>query len=379
MNIIEENRAKEILECFDLFGTKMGFYAEKKPKFYTAFGGVLSIISILLSVLSFLLYSLDDLKRTSPTATSSSIPSEGYRKIKINEAKIWIPVRITDYYYNFINHEGLIYPDMRYYYVEKNNEVYELKYKKLNYRLCNETSMQNKPDIYSINVPLNKLYCIDTDDLEIGGFWDASFLSFLKMDIYFCKNGENYNESNPNCTTYEKIRKKIGYNNSIRFDIYYPTIQFQPLNYSNPIIILYRNYFYHISKYSNKIARLFLQEYVLTDDHGWFSNNIINNSYWGLSSLNSDDYATPETKDLINQGSTSRFYSLNIHLEPGIILYKRKYKKILTIFTHGLPIMYIVFIIFENISKLFKSAEENKIMIELLFENLKEKPNKFEE
>ena len=40
--------------------------------------------------------------------------------------------------------------------------------------------------------------------------------------------------------------------------------------------------------------------------------------------------------------------------------------------------MYIVFISFENIAKLFKSTEENKIMIELLFENLKEKPNKFE-
>ena len=381
MNTIEENRngTKEFLECIDLFGTKMGFYADSKPKFYTPLGGILSILSFLLIIISFMFFSLDDLKRISPITTSLSIPSEGYRKIKSDKEKIWLPIRIVDYYFNYINHEDLIYPDIQYGYAKRNNfnEPFERKYKKLNYKLCNETSMVNKSDIYLINVPLNQLYCIDTDDLEMGGFWDSTFVGFLQLDFYFCKNGENYNESNPNCTTYDKIKESIGKENSLRLEIYYPTVQFQPLDYNNPIIILYRQYFYKISKYSNQIARLFLQEYIFVDDNGWFSNNIVNNSYWGLNSLNGDDYATAETKNLINEEINSIFYSLNIYLEPGIILYKRKYKKVLAIIVEGLPIMYIVFIIFENIAKLFKSAEENKIMIELLFENLKEKPNKF--
>ena len=331
MTDLNENKAKEILEYFDLFGTKPGFYAEGKPKFYTAFGGTLSIISILISIISFILFSLEDLKRSSPNTTSSYIQSEGYRKIKINEEKIWIPVRITDNYHNFIKYDELIYPDIQYYYIERNNvnETFQVKIKKLGVKLCNETSMIKKPDIYSINFPLNELYCIDADDVEIGGYWDSTFIGYLKIDLYFCKNKEIYNESNPNCTTYDRIRKKIGYNNSLVFEIYYPTVEFQPLNYNNPIIVLYRYYYYHISKYSNKITRLFLQEYVLTDDHGWLGNNIVNNSYYGLSSLTWDDYATSGTEDLINQGSTSRLYSLNIYLEPGIFLYKRYYKKIL--------------------------------------------------
>ena len=380
MSTVEEYKTKGILEYFDLFGTKMGFYTERKPKFYTALGGILSILSILIGVCSLLLSSIDDLKRISPITTSSSIPSKEYRKIKFKDEKIWIPVRITDYYYNFLKYGELIFPDMQYYYAERNNnsENFEIKFKKLNYKLCNETSMINKSDIYSISVPLNELYCIDTDELELGGFWDSDFLSFLKIDMYFCKNGENYSESNENCTTYDKIRKTIGYKNSLKFDIYYPTVQFHPLNYSNPINIMYRHYFYHVSRYSNKIARLFLQEYVLSDERGWFFNNIVNNSYWGLSSLTWDDYATPETKDLINQGSTSRFYSLNIYLEPGIILYKRNYKKLISIFIQGFQIINIVYIVFEKITKLLKAGEQNKIMIKLLFENLKEeKQNKF--
>ena len=200
MNDINDNRTKEILEYFDLFGTKIGFYAEGKPKLYTALGGILSIVSILISLISFFFYSLDDLKRVSPTTTSSSIPSEGYRKVKFNEEKIWIPIRISDYYYNFLNHEGLLYPDMQYHYVEKKkfSEAFDIKIKKLNYKLCNETSMVNLSDIYSISIPLDQLYCVDTDDLEIGGFWDADSLNYIKIDWYFCKNFENFSESNPN-------------------------------------------------------------------------------------------------------------------------------------------------------------------------------------
>ena len=379
MSSKDENRAREILEYIDLFGTKIGFYAEGKPKFYTPLGGILSILSIIISVISFILFSLDDFKRVSPTTTLSSITPEEYHRIKFDEQKIWLPIRITDNYYNFINHTGLIYPEIRYYYAERNNlnETFEIKFKKLNYKLCSETSMANKTDIYKINIPLNQLYCIDTKDIEIGGFWDSTFFGYLKIDLYFCENGKNYDNNNSNCTTYDKKIKKIGFHNSLKFDIFYPTVQFQPLNYKNPIIILYRDNSYQISKYSIKISKLTLQQYVLSDDRGWFYNNIVSNSYYGISSLNSDDY-TALTKNLINQENTSLFYSLEIYLESGITLYTRKYKKILSIFIEALSKMYIVFIIFDKIAQLSKSTEENKLIIELLFENFKEKPNKFE-
>ena len=81
----------------------------------------------------------------------------------------------------------------------------------------------------------------------------------------------------------------------------------------------------------------------------------------------------------MNEGSNSRAYSFNIYLEPGIILYKRKYKKIHSILADALPFALIIFFIFKYISKLFKFTEGNRIIIELLFENLKEKPILFEE
>jgi len=370
-----------IIKYFDLFGTRCTFYSDKMPKLYTVVGGILSIFSILVCIIIFIIFSLDDIKRKSPNTTISSIPNAGYKKIKFNEEKIWIPWRISDYNNNeFVNHTGLLYPIITYYSGTKshNSKNYNLTKKILNYKLCNETSFIHESNIYQISVPLNELYCIDMEELDMGGSWMSEFINYIEFDLYYCENGIKYNETNSKCTTFDKIIKFIGENNSLELSIYFPLVQFQPINKTNPIIVFYRQFYYHLSKYVYKINRIYLQENVMTDDSGWILKKEKNNSYWGINTYNGDTYFSGNEKDLMNEGSNSRAYSFNIYLEPGIIHYKRNYKKIHTIFSDFYPVAYIIFVIMKNISKLFKKAENNKKMIELLFENLKEKPNVFE-
>ena len=371
-----------IIKYMDFFGTKYTFYSNKRLKFYTVAGGILSIISIFFCILIPILFTLDNFKRVSPITTISSIPSEGYRKIKFGREKIWIPWRVVDYNDNiYVNHTGLLFPIIYYIYGSKNKENNKMntKSKELNYTLCNETSMANRNDIYKINIPLNELYCIDMDELDMGGSWITEFINYVQFDLYYCEGGINYNETNEKCTSFEKINHFVGQNNSIKIAFYYPIIQFQPTNKNNPVLVIYRQHFFHLSKYTNKIERIYLQENVLTDDFGWIMKKELNNSYWGVNIIRGDNYFTGKGKDLMNEGSSSRAYSFNIYLEPGIILYKRKYKKLHSILADALPYAFIIFFIFKQISKLFKFTEGNKKIIELLFENLKEKPNHFEE
>ena len=370
-----------VMKYFDLFGTRCTFYSEKMPKYYTLTGGIFSIISILVCILFFIIFSLDDLKRKSPITKTSYIPSIGYKNIKFGQEKIWIPWRISDYNNNeFVNHTGLLYPIIYYYSGTKDVNIkdFNLTRKKLNYKLCNETSMVNKSNIYLISIPLNELYCIEMEDLDIGGSWMTEFIKYIEFDLYYCEDGINYDESNSRCSSSNKIMNFIGDNNSLEISVYYPIVQFQPTNKTTPVIIIYRQYFYHISKYVNKIDRIFLQENQFTDDSGWILKKEYNTSYWGINSINGDTYFKGNEKDLMNEGSNSRAYSFNLYLEPGVIHYKRYYKKLFTIFSDFFPVAYIIFIIMKNISKLFKNAENNKKMIELLFENLKEKPSIFE-
>jgi hypothetical protein len=365
----------------DFFGTKYTFYSNKRPRLYTKMGGILSLISILFCILISIIFTLDDLRRVSPITTISSIPSIGYRKIKFGDEKIWIPWRIVDYNNNqYVNHTGLLFPIIYYIYGSKNNETKKMDVQstKINYKLCNETSMAFKNDIYKIKIPLSELYCIDMDELDMGGSWITEFINYVQFDLYYCEDGINYDETNQKCTSYNEIINFIGQSNSLTIEFYYPIVQFQPTNIKKPVIVIYRQHFFHLSKYTSKIERIFLQENVLTDDLGWIVKNEINNSYWGLNVISGDNYFKGEGKDLMNEGSNSRAYSFNIYLEPGIIHYKRYYKKFFSILADALPLAFIIFSIFKGVSKFFKFAEGNKKMFELLFENLNEKTNHFE-
>ena len=366
-----------VLRYIDVFGTRFTFFNHTKPRLYTVIGGILSIISIFVSLLSFFFFSLNDLNRSFPIVTISSIPTEGYRKIKFGKEKIWIPWRIVDYNNNeYINHTGLLFPTIYYFSGIKNNVTknFNLTSKLLNYKLCSETSMANKNDVFQITIPLNKIYCIEMDDLDMGGSFINEFIHYIRFDINYCQDGMNYNETHSKCSSFDKIMNFIGNNNSLEIDFYYPIVHFQPTNKTYPIIVIYKQHFYHISKYVNKIERLFLQENVITDDSGWVLQKETNTSYWGINSIVGDTYFSGEDTDLMNEGSNSRIYSFNLYLEPGIIHYKRYYKKLHTIFSDFFPIAYIIFIVMKNISKIFKKAESTKKLIELLFENIKEKP-----
>ena len=376
------NHPEGIIKYVDLFGTKCTFYSDKMQKYYTVTGGIFSLISIFVCILIFTTLSLDDIKRKNPITTTSSIHSGEYRRIKFGEEKIWIPWRIVDYNNNkLVNHTGILFPIIYYKSGIKDNitKKFTITTKILNYKLCSETSMAYKDSIYLIPVPLNELYCIDMEDLEMGGSKITHFFNYISFGLYFCEDGINYDEINPKCSSYQKLSNFIGPNNSLEITLYYPVVQFQPYNKTNPIIVLYRQKFYEISKYTNKIEKLSLQENIFTDDLGWIIKKEINNSYWGLNSLRGDSYYTGNEKDLINEGSNSIAYSFNIYLEPEIVHYKRYYKKIYNIFNDFFPIAYLTFIIIKNVAKVFKKVESNKKMMELLFENLKEKQNLFEE
>ena len=79
--------------------------------------------------------------------------------------------------------------------------------------------MVKKPEIYKIGVPLDQLYCINMDDLDMGGSWNSNFLNYVQMDLYLCENGTEYNENSSYCTTLDTIKNKIGENNLLDAEI----------------------------------------------------------------------------------------------------------------------------------------------------------------
>ena len=373
-------KINQILKYLDLFGTKCSFYVEKTPKLYSVTGGILSVISICACSLVFIFSTLNDFLRINPNVSLSSIQPNTYQKINLGKEKIWIPWKIRDYSNHFVNHTNLFYPFIYNYYSIKKTigTGFEFKVKQLNYTLCNQTSFINKSEIFYIDSSLDQLYCIDMDDIDIGGDWTSEYISYIEFDLYLCKEGIDYDKNNPGCTRYGNISHYLGQNNSLMMSLYYPIVQFKANETVNPMTVIYRERIYHISRYSQKIDRIFLQKNILKDDLGWFTKDYKEISFWGLSSLEGDSYAIGEERDLMSEGSTSRAYSFNIYIEPTINTYYRSYKKIYIIFSESIPLIYIVSFIFNLIAKFCKLHTINKKFSEFLFINLKEKTDAFD-
>jgi hypothetical protein len=335
-------------------------------------------IYIILVILIFVTFSYNDLNKLNPITTISQIPGVETKLISIKKAKIWIPFRMVNYENKFIDHRDILY--IVPYFIEGKfiDEIgMNLTYHLLNYKLCNETEMKNKPSNYKIDVPLNQLFCIDRDDLEIlfGGNWNNNFLNYVEINLFLCKEGIAYNASDPRCSKLDNYLKTL--NSSLLIDFYYPIVKFEPTNFETPIKIIYKNYFYRLSSFSYKIQKLYIQEHILSDDRNTIFSNSKNSSYWGMSFLYSDDYFLPSEYDLIsNNSNTSRIFALNIYMDNSLIHYTRSFKKIFLIISDVFPMLRFVLYFIKRFTKHIKMSLTKRKLTCLIFENRQKKPTK---
>ena len=362
----------KILKYLDFFGIHFHFYVGNKRKLYTSYGGIISLVCIFCCIGIFLILCLKELLHKNPITNTSSVSQAGYHKIKFGKDKLWIPWRIVDFDKNFINFTNLLYPQIYIKKGQKNNmrEGFIFKTSFVKYKLCSETDFEQRGKNYYLDVPLNELYCSEIDNIELGGGWNADFLDYMEIDIYICKDGIEYDESNKNCTSYENLKSNYTKNNSWAFEYFYPIVEFQPTNYENPVLVIYKNHFYNFSNTINKEERMYIQEYVLTDDKGLVFNDEFNSSFWGY--ISSDFDILNSEGEILNRKHSSKLYSLSIFLDSGKILYTRRYNKVYTIIANVFPIFNAVFFIFDCLTYMVKTIMTEKYLSELFFKRVNE-------
>ena len=359
---------KRILKYFDLYGTQFHWYIGFKKKHYSSYGGIFTILSLIIWILFLTILSMDDFKRTHPIISESTIPPSGYKNIKFGEKKLYIPWRIVDYDENPLDIKGILYPKIFYFSSIYNSDTgkMETNYTLINYTLCSETSMKNLGKEFLLDINLEKLYCIDMEQLDMGGSFNADFINYIRLDLYLCENGIKYDEENNKCTPYDRFDELHGKDNAWFFEVLYPKVQFQPTIPGIPVLIIYQTYYYIFSKYSNKLDRIYLQEHVIEDEKGWIFNIIHNTSYWGTYSIGGENYYRGEN-DILKYGSNSRLYSLKIYLNLGITYYTRKYKKLYEILSEIFLIVkavsYIFTCICEEMNDIYSSKKINELII----------------
>jgi len=357
------------LKYCDFFDVKFHFYIGGHPTNNTIFGGIMNILFILSCFLTFLIFSLDDVRRLNPITSKSEIPGAEMRIVNLHNSKIWIPWRMVTYEEKFVDHRGILHPIVSLIEGHWNNSFgMNLTYHTLNYKLCNETSMANKTDEYKIDIPLDELFCIEDDDIPWGGSWYGDILYFIEVNLFLCKEGINFNASDPRCTKMTDLLQHR--NTSWLFEFYFPVVQFQPTNIEVPMAVIYRSYYYRLSSYANKVERIYVQENILSDDKSLINTNSKNSSYWGvINNIYGDSYFMPDGVDPLVKSTSSRLYSLVIYMDQGYIYYTRSYKKVFSILSDIFPILNFLLLIFKRFTHIVKLTFAKKSTAELLFEN----------
>ena len=360
---------KNFLKYCDFFDVKFHFYVGSQPTNNSVFGGIMNILFVLSCILTFLIFSLDDIKKLNPISSKSEIPGAEMRIVNLHNSKIWIPWRMVTYEEKFVDHRGILHPIVSLIEGRWNNTFgMDLKYRTLKYKLCNETSMANKSEEYKIDIPLDEIFCIEEDDIPWGGSWYGDILYYIEVNLFLCKDGINFNASDPRCTKMTDLLKHR--NTSWLFEFYFPVVQFQPTNSKVPMAVIYRSYYYRLSTYANKVERIYVQENILSDDKSLFGTNSINSSYWGVdNNIYGDTYFMPDAIDPLVKSTSSRLYSLVIYMDQGYIYYTRSYKKIFSILSEIFPVLNFLLLIFKKFTKIVKLTLSKKSSSELLFEN----------
>ena len=320
------NCLKSFLSSIDCYGSNFHFFINHKQKHQSIHGGILTIISLILLIVSIKVFGTNFFQRNKPIITSASI-NQGYSIIDLKKEKVVLAFRIEDIDGNFIDVSGKIFPIIYYYSKITQNSTNINTFTKteefLTFHLCNGNDYGN----YNLTKNYGNLYCIDWDNKNFGGYWENSFIFYFEIRLHFCKDGKQYSKNNPYCTSMETLSNLFDLNNPILFSLFYPIYQFNPNSVKDPLVKTYKNYFYYLNHKLQKNDRIFIQQYYLYDDQGWLFQNQKKKSVWGVNRIMSD-FSYSSEEDLTKEGSSSLFYTLNIYMEEEIISFTRYYIKI---------------------------------------------------
>ena len=334
----------------DLLGAKFHFYTNQNSSKRTILGGILTIFTILIFFLFCIIFGDNFFTRNKPSVTISTENNSQYEIFDLKKEKVLFSFRIEDYDGNYVNTSNILYFKIYYYSTEqdKNGKFRSIIHDEyLNYHVCNDSDYINR----NLTENFGILYCPEFDGKKFGGYWDSPYLYYFEIQVYFCENGTQYSKNNSKCTSINELNDFLNQDNPKFFALYYPTIEFNPLSYNDPLMRFTKNYYYCLSPKLQRNDDIFLKKTIINDDKGWLLSNDKNFSAWGVDSIRST-YAFYSENDLRTDGSSSKIFEANLYTIRENNYYMRYYTKIQNVIAVVGSLINIIIFIFKGICSL---------------------------
>jgi hypothetical protein len=387
MNISKEKFFPRLIRKADYFGVEPKFNIDKKDKYNTPLGGIITIVIFLIILAGFGLFANELTARQNPTVISSTLYQMNPDEYVLDNSFaffIGIQNKRAQYYLD----PTIVKLTIEYITYTREFEGDTIKWVRRGRFLRMEpcelvTHFSNFTDLFS-NLPLPTLYCVNPEDgknMSLAGAWGEQKLNMIKMEVRPCKNSTE-SETETVCKPQKEIEETLsgGY-----FVINHVDTLFEPKNYTHPSKHFRRNYFTSMSNKYFKEVSINFHNVEYNTDHGILTEEIKTDKYLQLDELR-------EYYDF-RSDSTEVMLTCLLRMSNMKYQFNRKYLKIQDVVAQvgGLAnaMFLIVNLMYSNFSlagyylylgeKLFELNNEEKIdemsLVNKVFLHSKKNPN----
>jgi hypothetical protein len=343
---------KKSLKIIDIFADGINLSLAGETSFQTIFGGLLTLITILIVAVFSWLIGKDIYYKEKPFFYQQSLTLTENPEIILNYTSFPLAIQMTDINSNVVSIDKYLKLSLQFLNLELNNGVFEIKEnRELKLKSCEKNQLPTIDQKTFDNLFFSNFFCPIDWDLKLHGYWSESSLSYLSIQVFMC----DYELTPEYCKNKEEIEEFIG-KNKINLSLYMLDYQVSVTNYEfpNPSFIINP---YKFLTNQLKIVNNNIQTDIISTDSGFLFESVSNVNYMRSVETQSDTAIVDMTdKQLIQYN----FYSSN----KKIISY-RKYIKLSEIIASvgGLlkifiSIFYFINTRFSKISKYLKISEQ---------------------
>ena len=339
---------------FDIYSKRASFFYNNQEKIGSYFGLFLTLIYIALSLILFIYYIINTLKRNNIVIYDSKKFTHELPIVNINPSNFYFAFGLEnkETLNRFID-ESIYYPEIVFIDGTKVNGEFVINSKKnLEYEECKEENFGKNFQHLLLRGELNNSYCLKDFNFNlslIGGF-KYEKMSYISIKIFPCKNST---KNNNHCRSQKEIDKFFS---NVYLSFLIKDIGLNPENFSSPEIPIFRDLDTIIDK---RLYRRMILKYGVTEvltDEGLISEKVRTINYLqfrevfqSFSFLEEEDYKNGTDLCLIQ-----------LRLDDTIHIQKRKYTKLSEIFSRIGGYMQFIYTLF-SILALFL----NKLNLEL--------------
>lgn len=302
-----------MLEKLDLLGSPCQFYYNGNETYNTKLGGAVGIFISIIMALLFVLFGKDFYYRTNPSVVTEIGNYELYPNFTLDASNYTLIYALEDESGEAYLNESNIYVDLKHI-VYSNDPMKNLL---LNRTKCKDLKY---PDSFTqSSIRFQNHYCLDLNQVMVGGFWDSSYLSYFSMNARQCQLGKITPDGEPCSGNLDPLLLK----NDLYLSIYFQRYYFHPSHYSDPLKYSLTNDYTLLDPLVFKVKRFFFASLVVDSNYGWLFD-----SSTTLSVLSMDRV---EVDLNLKREYDSSYSNVVLYFDKKYYLYSRSYQKLQTL------------------------------------------------